>query len=541
MKNRPGIAAISTTFVVSLVLIMVAAAIVFIITSETRETSFRIKEKQAFYLAEAGLEQAIVNVQSSLESVYKDAKNVNSPLAWLSSIANTPNYVIGSLETGSFSVDIVSVESDYMQKDIIFYAQGSSKGVTEQVHYRATFGFDPSLVFDYSYFINNYGWFYGGSQYFAGDVRANGAFKVMGAQRIDGDVYANGSIDESQGNFFYSTMAEYYANASTRARPGDPPAPGEDFLEGGYDAFADLYDASNNPRDPGRPQLHANQEKVDMPYLGDLSIYQTLAQSQDGTISQGGTVIVDNVYTGNLVLVGTTANPIVINGPVVVTNDVIIKGVVQGKGTIYAGRNVHIINNLTYSDPPAWPKPDTDPDGTMAANANKDILALCAKGNVMFGDYNHSSWNTVKKYLKPPFTSAYEVDPTDAGIGYVSYTQDGDPYFNGDYTANDGGTKTDGSARKYYESSLSDAQWTALGPSNSITQIDALIYDNHAVSGRISNCAINGSLIARDEAIVFSGSINVNYDYRVKKNALEYINIQLPISVMEPERKAWSQ
>ncbi len=541
MKNRPGVAVIIVTFLLGITLIVIVAALSFILTSELRETGYRVKERQAFYLAEAGIEKAIINIQASLESIYENTKNYSSTLAWVDTLDDLSEYISGTLEAGDYSVSITTIESSYLQKYVTISSQGTAKNINETIEQEVSFGFNPSLVFDYGYFINNLGWLFGGAQYFEGDVRANGDFIVKGSQRIDGDVYASGNVDESQGNISYKSMEDYYDDISDRARPGDPPALGEDHLEGGYDAFADLYDASGNPRDPAHPQTHPAEEAVDMPYLGDLSYYETIAQTKNGTISQGGSVIVDNVYSGNLVLIGTAANPIEIDGPVVISDDVIIKGVVKGQGSIYAGRNVHIIDDVTYADPPSWPKPDTNPDATATANANKDLLALCAKGNVIIGNYRHSQWNYVKNFLRPPFTSAYKVDASDASIGYVSYYQGGDPYFDGNYTAYDGGTKTDGSNRRYYESSLSNSDWNALHATNHVSQIDALIYNNHATSGRIINAEFNGSIIARDEALVFQGSITVNYDYRFKQNAAEYVGVDLPIALMEPERRLWSE
>ena len=55
-----------------------------------------------------------------------------------------------------------------------------------------------------------------------------------------------------------------------------------------------------------------------------------------------------------IVLRGTSSRPIQLNGPVVIPGDVIIKGDVSGRGTIYAGRNVHVIGETKYEDPPHW-------------------------------------------------------------------------------------------------------------------------------------------------------------------------------------------
>jgi hypothetical protein len=272
-----------------------------------------------------------------------------------------------------------------------------------------------------------------------------------------------------------------------------------------------------------------------------LSYYKNLANSEGGKIVMGGTTVVNGVYEGTKVLVGTTAQPIEIDGPVVITGDVIIKGVVKGQGSIYAGRNVHIIDNLTYANPPSWPKPDYDAETTSSNNVEKDFLSLCAKGNVVMGNYTHSSWKQIYNYIKPPFTSAYVVDATDSDIGYVSYYSGGEPYFDGDYTDYDGGSKSDGSNRKYFESSLSDTTFQSYSPTNKISQVDALVYTNHLISGKVINMTFNGGVMGRDEGIVFSGYILMNYDYRVRDIGKEYVDINLPLAIMDPAYVNWSE
>ncbi len=57
----------------------------------------------------------------------------------------------------------------------------------------------PSRVFDYAYFINNWGWFYGDTIYCNGNARSNGQFDVAGykptvtGQPIYDDVDWNGT------------------------------------------------------------------------------------------------------------------------------------------------------------------------------------------------------------------------------------------------------------------------------------------------------------------------------------------------------------
>lgn len=541
--HKKGLTAITITFVVSFVLIAIALGLVFLLTTETREVGHRSLSKQAYYIAEGGAEKAIISIQSSIETTYASTHSISQILMWLDNLSGAQYINNQTLGKGKYSVTIESVTQIPVQnkRKVKIVSTGTVGQVSETIKVEVIYGFGVSRVFDNTYFINNYGWFWGGAEKFQGDVRANGQFSVRGAQRVNGDVYATEGVDTSQGSFFYDDLDRYYQTASTRARPGDPPCPGGGSYPGGYDAFADMYDSSGYARDPNNPQIHGAEEETPMPYLGDLSYYQQLAISQNGTIKQGSQTIVNNVYSGTLTLVGTSQNPIKIDGPVVVTNDVILKGVVQGQGTIYAGRNVHIIGNLTYKNPPSWPKPDYNASQTALANVNKDFLGLCSKGNVVMGDYTSSGWSQVKDFLDPSFTNPYVVDQTDSSIGYVSYWQGGEPYFDGDYLAYDGGKKSDNSNRRYYESSLSNSQFQNLNPTNSISQIDALVYTNHVIAGRVSNMNFNGSVIARDEAIVFAGYVTMNFDYRVKENGNEYVDIELPITVLPPQRLSWSR
>jgi hypothetical protein len=125
------------------------------------------------------------------------------------------------------------------------------------------------------------------------------------------------------------------------------------------------------------------QEVQPIPYLGDLSLYKDIANSQAATLSYYdpgpdlefgnaddlGRRTINGVYHGPdgiagtadddypLVLVGADgwSGVIEINGPVVIPGDVIIKGQVTGQGTIYAGRNVHIVGDIRYEHSPLYP------------------------------------------------------------------------------------------------------------------------------------------------------------------------------------------
>jgi hypothetical protein len=61
-----------------------------------------------------------------------------------------------------------------------------------------------------------------------------------------------------------------------------------------------------------------------------------------------------------------------------------------------------------------------------------------------------------------------------------------------------------------------------------VTQIDAVLYTNHLLSGRVGACTWNGTLVSRDEAILYSSTATMNYDTRIRGNGYEHIDIFLP-------------
>ena len=119
-----------------------------------------------------------------------------------------------------------------------------------------------------------------------------------------------------------------------------------------------------------------------IPYIGDLQFYKDLAKQHGGSITYNNydadsngtygdltprpanTNFKDGVYVGPdgvqglnsvtgrnddydpLVLWGDGDHQIVIDGPIVVPGDVIIRGMVTGWGSIFAGRNIHIVGSV---------------------------------------------------------------------------------------------------------------------------------------------------------------------------------------------------
>ena len=86
---------------------------------------------------------------------------------------------------------------------------------------------------------------------------------------------------------------------------------------------------------------------------------------------------------GAVILIGTWDFPILIDGPVVFESDVLIRGFVMGNGTIYSGRNIHIIGDIHYKNAPYWPYDG----GALPDTKGKDLLRLVARGSIVIGNY----------------------------------------------------------------------------------------------------------------------------------------------------------
>ncbi len=506
-----------------------------------------------------------------------------------------------------------------------------------------------SQVFNNAYFVNNFGWFEGGSSTFVnGDIRSNGNMKLDAAVIINGHVYAARNDTLGSGDVYgliygkngaasmgdmhdlakYRSSSTAYGTAN-RARPLelDPITGG--INKGGYSAPENANTSAKSSR------LHPNQEfSVEMPYIGDLSSdesdYRAWAQELHdadpnmSTIKQGGQTLVSVYYDGAgpsgkeyfydadgnqiqapdygaIVLVGTSTNPIEINGPVIIPSDVIIKGYVKGQGTIYSGRNIHIIGDIKYKNPPSWNNRSTS--GTN--NKTKDLIGLMAKGNIVLGDYTDYGWLSGGNGIYEVMTSqtyvpAYDCDTSDAAIGYpsrfnatsgstrVNYTSiekvpasdfaacenagladfvpGGRESSSGQFGKNRGETvevkstristgeyvwekknknnwsrvwypageeieitteePTPSYNRRYYESVCKDS--IISQNASAITQIDAVLYNNHAICGHVGNsdigCSFNGALVCRNEAIRYAGELYLNWDIRLYSGSNETVD-----------------
>lgn len=437
---------------------------------------------------------------------------------------------------------------------------------------------DPSSVFDYAYFVNNYGWLdgFGASDLIVnGDMRANGNFSILnGSPTINGSVYAcrndklwpnaAGVVNRTPqfwSNSYYSSRAPQQARqAYQQSRMG---VKGSDQFEAWrdiiYDAEASIVhgrpagavigDVNGIRRFDGTILDPRATRELPMPDLNDVEYYKQLSRnyldtkrkfrdnSNNPYYNEPAFIEVFNpstnryeritnqgVFEGSVALIGTTAKPIRIHGPVTVTGDIVIKGVFTGQGTLYAGRNVHIVGNVQYAQGPNFS--GNNLELIDKANEKKDLLALCARGSIIMGNTKRMSSLTLS-YMTPPFTKGrYD----DFGNWIPPYNA----------------REIDEYGVMRYKSLLGDNYIDSI--SENVNVINAILYTNFLGGGEIGGgsqgVTFNGSIICRDEAMVTrSLPMYLNYDTRVKWRIQEgepLVDINLPFSPMARTR-AWRE
>ncbi len=579
--------------------------------SEVKESMSALERTKALTIAEAGVEQAIHHFRSAIKKTAFKDPFLGVKALFDDGVGGYKTYapfdaqalMDGANKVGEFTVSTTAANRDGGM-DITISSTGffpaapknlvGQESRISQVTVQAVIRLEtqPSKVFDYSYFVNNWGWFYGSTIFCNGNAASNGQFDVAGYSPT------------ITGQPTYDGIAWSGSSADLQGYRDDNADGLQDGKDGGVFSGWDIIGTQNlNGEGAKSKNQHDFQDKIDMPNLSDLTQYEQKAHDSGGSIMVGGTLVSNAVYGDeagekqNLYLNGTSADPIVINGTVVVRGDVVITGVIKGKGAIYSGGNVFIPNNLNYKNPPTSKRPT---DGTEAAteswisaNKDKDFVGLFAKENIVLGDYTDPNWqNYVGDWLSNPMNSSKE----DAGEDQIPNTKDGrdgspgtadDDLLEGDglwttekYTAADQalglipagksigdpipGTGEDIDGDGAYDPTLTVAdmklkdplttsKWGGNIPASGIanyssiasiymTNLDGVFYTNHAFAWLAipgSPINVNGSIVSRNESIIYGGSINMNYDARMLGGKNGVAGDLLPVTPRSIQILSW--
>ena len=605
MHSKRG-SALLTTFGMMILLSLGVLVYVDRATQSLRYARRQSYEIQTTHLCEAG-------VQTILQNLWKTFKTSQKFTSLDTTCANSSNSaptatVSGSVTgIGNYSAGVTMIQTptgDAYTRIIRIRAVGwidqngnghlSSNEPQKTVDVTVTFQLQRSQVFDYAYFVNNYGWMNGfdeNSLVINGDMRANGNFDFTnGTPTVNGSVYAcyneklspvaagivntqpvkwstsTYSTNQNAGSGSPDNEARWRPayNATTHGAKGT--ATYENNRDYVFDSDGSIVtgrlsgavigdstgiDAWTRSSGSSAPVVSlidpTSTKEVVMPDLSDLSTYTSQSNSYvdnratfgNGTANpdsgKGAYLDVWNsstnsyqhlatsgVVTGSAIAVGTDTHPILIHGPVTITQDLLIKGTIKGQGTLYTGRNIHIIGSIRYKNKP-------DFRGSVAstvdgANSADDLLGLAARGSVIMGNTTRFSGSTIG-YMTPPFTKGRYDDQ-------------------GNWIPPYDATSVDSSGFMKYQTVLGDTTMQNLA--EGVNQIDAVIYTNFLGGGNLGtsggNVILNGSIISRDEAmVIWSLPMTMNYDSRIRERSVSgtpLIDINLPRSPVMT-RNAW--
>jgi hypothetical protein len=576
---------------------------------EMKKSRESIDEVRSKYLAESGVEQTLHFLRDAIKktSIFhplQGMKNLFAAAPVINPFIGEP-IMDGAAQIGEFTVTMEMIDQTADSVTVVIDSSGyipvapvnlppgerikSWHGLTVTVHYEIA----ASKVFDYAYFINNWGWFYGSTIICNGNARSNGQFDAAGYAPW---VNCQPTYDKVNWDGVNATCEGYQDDNGDGLQDG---------LDGGIFSGWDIVNVHNLRGQGSNPDnQHEFQESVPMPNLNDLTHYETLAIAEGGNINIGGNPMSDAVYgddageLGNLYLEGTAADPIEITGKVVVRGDVIIHGPVTGKGAIYAGGNIYCPNSIQYVNGPTTPRPvdntQAQTEQWLTDNWNKDFLGLFAKENVVVGDHTDATWrNHVSGWMNNAMNKS-EEDSGEDGIPNTTLGRDGiqgtadddvlendgnftvEYYTQGDFDnglippgRNIGdvipgtGEDIDGDGQYDPTISLADvdftvpldqANWGGNMPVGGIptyntiatlqaNHLDAVFYTNHAfcyVVQGANSAQVNGALVCRNENIIYgTPDIQFNYDCRLLGGGAGMMKDLLPRGVKPPRFLRW--
>jgi hypothetical protein len=613
-----------------LLMIAILGTVAIMTSNSNMDTSGNAKRNsQAFYIAEAGIERA-TNEYVWGNFYDENVSPIINPFGWLDNLSDSSFYNDIALgDGGRYSVRVTDVvnpgaQTPYIDcRDVTIESVGRTAGGNETATLKAVmrFGILPSNCFQYAYFINHFGWWSGfssGNAVANGNVRANGHFDILagyftgnGSPRIDpitgqvidnGGVYAGGYVFPTSGSA-YQGMASDAANRHSYAGV-DRSETDKALIE-----MPNLNDPADIDNDGVVDELNPYYIGLSNGAYGN-SVGRVGVDTNGDGVLQNSEVVVNGAYgdavgeTGNLALVGTGANPIIVEGTVAVTGNLAIKGTVAGKGSFYVGRNTYVGGQITYmhsltarpvynygvESPEAY---ETRLNTWRTTNANADMVAFLTVNNVVAGDHTSSSWrnyilNGSGGWLGDYRNNGYEDVGTDGVFGnlqdnshpYSASTREHDGYFsvliadehgnqhladlpisggtaqvpNGYHVVPGTGEDVDGDgqysdpynynsdlnfntafdAANYYNLSPSITQYSGFSDF-SVAKLDPIFYTNHAFAGWFNdNVTFNGSIVARNEAIIVNGSrVYMNHDSRLSQNYRDLMNMNIYLPVIK--------
>jgi len=368
--------------VLGLVMLIVFAAAFFASfgTNEIRTVKRHNDSIKAFYLAEAGLQDAICRLNSDFVDTYKDIEvdvSISGDLLSYTVVISPPSY---NEDTEIYSVTVTSIGT----------SGGVSRKIQQTVELGLTWGFaDYALYFGGTADMLVYQFDIGKEASIIGDIFGNGDISIGKDFYLDGDVRATGSISLDKDS---TVTGELYPDSEMPA-----PAPvldtspydeeiavaaessvGDMSISGTLSSTIDTY-VNGTATISGNISV-ATGEDAKIVATGDIvispgiSVGQNITMITDGTLTAGesysigkncllySSTLVDIQKDGNFAV--TDAGSVIItpgtvkiakgfgfygfifaNTRVEIAKDTDVTGVIAGNGTLYMGKDATLVHN----------------------------------------------------------------------------------------------------------------------------------------------------------------------------------------------------
>ena len=351
---------------------------------------------------------------------------------------------------------------------------------------------------------------------------------------VHGDVASVQTVPALREDSYGKVFGRWLVSGAFNARAGlrSPP------VSGGLQVTGQLQTTYSNaghelPSDKGGAAVFPTIDIDALATTADGSVTCTATGCSQGLFSK--------VYTGNVVLIGTSSAPIQLTRDLIVKGDLIIAGYYRGVGTIYATGNIYVPSNLIAVNKASFPYPDPVGDDYSAADAAakadmataKDALALASQHNIFIGDIENYMDSTGSTAIGSGIGGATRYaglyDGTDAllaprsvsGVENV-YTWYPEAKFQQLYQS---------VTPCWTNSSRALASGHTWGE-RAFNEVDAFLYAAKAIGGvsRATNWTINGGIIAQAMHIISGaggdiiqanascGASRINFDYRMRNH-----------------------
>jgi hypothetical protein len=529
-----------TVVIVGGIICLTASSTLIMSTNSIKNASGRVDWNKAFYAAESatvwGAQLAFDTSLAAGSSNYYSTASGTLPVGSIICRTN------GDVTFNGAWVQVVQ-PSTSAPNVFIITASASVNNKVRTIQSQVTVR-PVSQVFDYEYFLNNWGWWWGSTITGNGAQRANWDFDFRDGPTVNGSIYAADQVDENE--VPYQTYAL-------------PP-------------FGGMAGADETNL------VHQGAPRVVMPNLLSFSNYVATAMTNTALngLWIGTNQIVAGVLTnfsrpnpggndGNLspqtglYVAGTPSAPIIIKGTVVIPGDLVIQGTVTGQGTLYVGGNLYIASNLVYangpnfSTPPETQEPSAR-DAWVAQNMTNDLIAYAVRGSILAGDVTNPDWINYC-YNYPGSGLVHVGDESHLGADGIAgtpddtipflhangamstwYDADGDGIVESNYNYNTDINMTSSRASYIlgYPAILGvPVPYSAVATDNMGT-LQGIFYTDHAAAMRLAQSAsvLNGVIVSRNEQIIFQSHLDLVYDSRVNSrynnNPNQFINLGLP-------------